>query len=117
GRIACPYQLTRTAVPMVTYHMVPDSPDAMVICVSRSRIVVDQADVAKVASDLNRLQLVPSPHIFACPVDFGPTFALFFDYPDGSRLLVEVHASGCRFATNGRITGSSDARLLKLLHR
>jgi hypothetical protein len=88
-----------------------------VICVSQTRTVVGQTEAARVGDELNRLKPVGNPLIFACPVDLGPTFALFFDDPDGSRLLVEVDSSGCRFATNGRITGLADTRLLRSLHR
>jgi len=101
----------------VTRFMVPPTPGALVICVSGTRTVVDPAQVAEIAGRLNQLKRLRSPHIFACPADFGPTFALFFDYSDGTRLLVEVDSSGCRFATNGRRTGVADTRLLRELHR
>lgn len=44
-----------------------------------------------------------------------PTFALFFDYPDGDRVLVLVSASGCRFATNGQLSAHTDPKLLRTL--
>jgi hypothetical protein len=112
-----PDRLPRHAVPGVGHQMVPGAPGALVICVSGTRTVVDQTGLAPIADRLNHLKRVGNPHIFACPLDLGPTFALFFDYPDGSRLLVEVDSSGCRFATNGRITGVADTRLLRSLHR
>jgi len=102
-------------MPGVGAHLVPPTPDGLVICVSGSRTVVAEPHVARIARQLNRLERVPSPHIFACPADFGPTFALYFDYPQGRPLLVTVDASGCRFATNGRITSWSNERLLRLL--
>jgi hypothetical protein len=49
------------------------------------------------------------------PCHFSPTFALFFDYPDDDRLLVLVSASGCRFATNGRLSAHTDPKLLRTL--
>ena len=53
--------------------------------------------------------------VYACPADVGPTYALFFDYPDGDRLLVLVSASGCRFATNGQLSAHTDPKLLRTL--
>jgi hypothetical protein len=97
--------------------MVPGAPGALVICVSGTRTVVDQTRLTPIVDRLNHLKAVGNPHVFACPLDLGPTYALFFDYPGGSRLLVEVDSSGCRFATNGRITGFADTRLLRALHR
>jgi hypothetical protein len=97
--------------------MVPGTPGALVICVSGTRAVVDQDGLAPIVDALNHLKRVGNPHVFACPVDLGPTFALFFDYSDGGRLLVTVDSSGCRFASNGRITGFAGARLLRSLHR
>ena len=112
-----PDRLPRHAVPGVAHQMIPGTPGALVICVSGTRTVLDRSQVVPIAERLNHLKRVGNPHIFACPVDLGPTFALFFDYPDGSRLLVEVDSSGCRFATNGRTTGFADTRLLRTLHR
>jgi hypothetical protein len=112
-----PDRLPRHAVPGVGHQMVPGAPGALVICVSERRAVVDQDGLGPIVDGLNHLKRVGNPHVFACPVDLGPTFALFFDYPDGSRLLIEVDSSGCRFATNGRITVFADARLLRALHR
>ena len=64
---------------------------------------------------LNALDHVQPGPVYACPADFGPTFALFFDYPDGGRLLVLVSASGCRFATNGQLSAHTDPKLLRTL--
>jgi hypothetical protein len=114
---ALPDRLPRHAMPGVAYQMVPGTPGALVICVSGTRTVLDRSQLVPIAERLNHLKRVGNPHIFACPVDLGPTFALFFDYPDGSRLLVEVDSSGCRFASNGRITGFADTPLLRSLHR
>jgi hypothetical protein len=114
---ALPDRLPRHGVPGVAHQMVPGTPGALVICVSGTRTVLDRSQLVPIAERLNHLKRVGNPHIFACPVDLGPTFALFFDYPDGSRLLVDVDSSGCRFATNGRITGFADTRLLRTLHR
>jgi hypothetical protein len=105
-----PDRLPRHAVPGVGHQIVPDTPVALVICVGGDRTVVDQSQVARIADRLNHLRRVGNPHIFACPPDLGPTFALFFAYADGSRLLVTVDSGGCRFATNGRITGVADTR-------
>jgi len=114
---ALPDRLPRHAVPGVGHQMVPGTPGALVICVAGTRTVVDDAQIPGITQQLNHLKPVGNPNIFACPVDLGPTFALYFDYADGSRLLVEVDSSGCRFATNGRITGFADTRLLRSLHR
>jgi hypothetical protein len=43
------------------------------------------------------------------------SFALFFDYPNGDRLLVLVSTSGCRFATNGKLSAHTGPKLLKTL--
>ena len=42
-------------------------------------------------------------------------YLLRFDYPDGGRLSVVVHLSGCRFATNGRRNVSVTAKIRALL--
>ena len=104
-------------MPGVASVLVPPTPGALVICVTRTRTVVDPQQVPGIVRQLNRLERVKSPHIFACPLDLGPAYALFFDYADGARLLVTVDSSGCRFATNGRITASADTRLLRTIHR
>jgi hypothetical protein len=103
-------------VPGVGSSMVPAVPSALVVCVSLTRTVVDQPEVERIAGRLNLLKRVASPHIFACPLDLGPSYALYFDYAGGSTLLVRVDASGC-FATNGRITAAADTQLLRLLQR
>ena len=110
-----PYPLPRHAMPGVGAVMVPSTPGALVICIGQIRTVVDPQRLPRLVRKLNHLKRVQSPHIFACPVDFGPTYALFFDYADGTRLLVTVDASGCRFATNGRITGFATTSLLQTL--
>ena len=112
-----PDPLPRRAVPGVGSSMVPAVPSALVVCVSRTRTVVDQPEVQRIAGRLNLLKRVGSPHIFACPLDLGSTYALYFDYAGGSTLLVRVDASGCRFAANGRITAAADVQLLRLLQR
>lgn len=53
--------------------------------------------------------------IFACPADDGSMYLLRFEYPDGGRLSVIVHLSGCRFATNGRRNVSVTTKVRTLL--
>ena len=49
------------------------------------------------------------------PYRLRSDLTLFFDYPDGDRLLVLVSASGCRFATNGQLSAHTDPTLLMTL--
>jgi hypothetical protein len=86
-----------------------------VICVGSDRTQIAEPQVDPLVGALNALDHVPPGAVYACPADFGPTFALFFDYPDGDRLLVLVSASGCRFATDGRLSARTDPKLLRTL--
>jgi len=102
-------------MPGVATTLVPGAPTALVICVGRERTQNTGPRVERLVRALNALDHVPPGTVYACPADFGPTFALFFDYPDGDRLLVLVSASGCRFATNGRLSARTDPKLLRTL--
>ena len=110
-----PGRLPRHAIPGVATRLVPGTPTALVICVASERTQITGPQVERLVRALNALDHVPPGTFYACPADFGPTFALFFDYPDDDRLLVLVSASGCRFATNGQLSAHTDPRLLRTL--
>ena len=82
-----PVRLPREAVPGVRFDMVPATPHVLVICVSGTQTVVVPPQLTRIVHALNHLDRVPPGTAYACPADLGPLFALFFDYPDGSRLL------------------------------
>jgi len=102
-------------VPGVATRLVPGAPTALVICLASERTQINGPQVDLLVRALNALDHVPPGTVYACPADFGPTFALFFDYPNGDRLLVMVSASGCRFATNGQLSAHTDPNLLRTL--
>jgi hypothetical protein len=110
-----PGRLPRHAIPRVVTRLVPGAPTALVICLASERTQITGPKVEGLVRALNALNHVPPGTVYACPADFGPTFALFFDYPDGDRLLVLVSASGCRFATNGQLSAHTDPKLLRML--
>jgi hypothetical protein len=110
-----PGRLPRHAIPRVVTRLVPGAPTALVICLASQRTQITGPKVEGLVRALNPLNHVPPGTVYACPADFGPTFALFFDYPDGDRLLVLVSASGCRFATNGQLSAHTDPKLLRML--
>ena len=110
-----PGRLPRHAIPGVATRLVPGTPTALVVCVASKRTQITGLQFERLVRALNALDHVPPGTAYACPADFGPTFALFFDYPDGGRLLVLVSASGCRFATNGQLSAHTDPKLLKTL--
>ena len=110
-----PGRLPPHAIPGVATRLVPGAPTALVICLSSERTQIAGPKVERLVRALNALDHVPPGTVYACPADFGPTFALFFDYPDSDRLLVLVSASGCRFATNGQLSAYTDPKLLKTL--
>lgn len=110
-----PARLPRHAIPGVATKLVPGAPNAVVICLASERTQITGPQVERLVRALNALDHVPPGTVYACPADFGPTFALFFDYPDGDRLLVLVSASGCRFATNGQLSARTDPKLLRTL--
>jgi hypothetical protein len=82
-----PGRLPRHAIPGVATRLVPGVPTALVICVASERTQITGPQVERLVRALNALDHVPPGTVYACPADFGPTFALFFDYPDGDRLL------------------------------
>jgi len=110
-----PGRLPRHAVPGVATRLVPGAPTALVTCLASERTQINAPRVERLVRALNALDHVPKGTVYACPADFGPTFALFFDYPNGDRLLVVVSASGCRFATNGQLSARTDPNLLRTL--
>ena len=110
-----PARLPRHAIPGVATRLVPGAPTALVICVASERTQITGPQVERLVRALDALDHVPPGTVYHCPADFGPTFALFFDYPDNDRLLVLVSASGCRFATNGQLSAHSDPKLLRTL--
>jgi hypothetical protein len=110
-----PGRLPRHAIPGVATQLVPGAPTALVICLASERTQITGPQVDRLVRALNALNHVPPGTVYHCPADFGPTFALFFDYHDGDRLLVMVSASGCRFATNGQLSAHTDPKLLRTL--
>ena len=67
-------------------------------------------------SELRRLQRIlndlrPTRTGVFCPIDFGDRDLLVFAYPSHDRVEVSVRLSGCRFATNGRRTVSTNDRV------
>jgi hypothetical protein len=114
---ACPKEVlgrpSGSGIPGRSDTLVPDTPSVLVLCGPGSRAVVaDQGQVLRLASALNGLRHVPRGTAYACPADFGPTYGLFFDYSNGDVLLVTVSASGCRFASNGRLSAVLDDAIL-----
>ena len=70
------------------------------------------------ADELNGLKEVRRGESFACPLDFGPTYGLFFGYANHDVLLVTLSASGCRFASNGHVTAQlDDSPIVKRIQR
>ena len=110
-----PGRLPRHAIPGVVTRVVPGAPTALVICLASERRQITGPQVERLVRALNALDHVPPGTVYACPADFGPTYALFFDYPDVDRLLVLVSASGCRFTTNGQLSAHTDPKLLRTL--
>jgi hypothetical protein len=73
-----------------------------VLCGPGARVEITAApEVGRFADALNRLKRVPAGEVFGCPLDYGPTYGLYFNYENGDVLLVTVDASGCRLASNG----------------
>jgi hypothetical protein len=67
---------------------------------------------------VRRLDSLPvAAGTYACPNDDGRQVVAHFAYPDGHRLTVAIGLSGCRFATNGRLTGVATHALLRQLRR
>ncbi len=89
-------------------EIVPGNPRVLVLCGPGARVVVTDERVHAIADALNHLKRVPPGAVYACPIDLGPTYGLFFDYTNGDVLLVTVEASGCRFASNGRSSAMTD---------
>ena len=93
--------------------IVPGTPAALVLCSPLTRTVItDASQVASLADALNGLKRVPPGAVYPCPLDLGPTYGLFFDYPNGDVLLVTADASGCRFASNGHVSAWLTSALL-----
>jgi hypothetical protein len=95
---------------------VPGTPAVLVLCQS-TRAVVQGQRLDLLVHQLNALQRVRKPNIFACPLDLGPIYWLYFDYPDGGIVRATVDAGGCRFASNGRYQAFSTRALLLELRR
>jgi hypothetical protein len=92
---------------------VPDSPVSLLVCLAgRRAAVTDEKTVVWFSDALNGLKQVPPGEIFNCPADFGPTYGLFFGYQNHGVLLVTVDPSGCRFASNGHVTGQLGTSLI-----
>jgi hypothetical protein len=85
-------------------HMVPPAPSALVLCGGQSRVVVEGHPMERLVSILNHLKPLPKGAILDCAADLGPSFYLFFNYPNGEVLRVTVASTGCRLTENGRLT-------------
>jgi len=111
-------RLHRNDVPGMHGHLVPGKPNVLVECLTSRRVLIDDPKVvAQIVDQLNALKLVKPGAVYSCPADFGPTFGLFFNYPNGDVLLVTVDASGCRFASNGqRSAFTTDALQRRIEH-
>jgi hypothetical protein len=106
-------RLQHNAVGGTRHALVPGTtPTVLVLCGVGPRVVVRGWRVVRLVRQLNGLKHVPNGVAFACPLDMGPTFALYFDYANGDVLLVTVDASGCRFAANGRLSSWADDHVL-----
>ncbi|MDX6480128.1 MAG: hypothetical protein QOG85_638 [Gaiellaceae bacterium] len=75
----------------------------------RHRLIKNYTTVTSLTNAFNRLQ--PPPRGIFCVKDDGSEMALFFAYAGGTHERVIVKLSGCRFATNGRSTRSTTAKL------
>jgi hypothetical protein len=118
-----PEHLSPKGISDLRRTLVPPGPSGAVICryppVSAhprrpSVATVSGSSLAELVRSLDALRAMPRG-LFACPLDDGSMYLLRFDYPDGGRLSVTVHLSGCRFATNGRRNVSVTATVRTLL--
>jgi hypothetical protein len=114
-----PERLSSKGISGLRRTLVPLGPSRAVICryppISAdprrpSVATVNGASLAALVTSLDALRPMPRG-LFACPIDDGSMYLLRFDYPDGGRLSVIVHLSGCRFATNGRRNVSITAKV------
>jgi hypothetical protein len=95
--------LRRNDVPGIDHRLIPGHPNVLVDCLPSRRVVIGDSEVvAEIVHGLNALRLGKPGAVYSCPADFGPTYGLFFNYPNGDVLFVTVDASGCRFASNGQ---------------
>jgi len=95
--------LRRNDVPGTDHRLIPGQPNVLVDCLPARRVVIGDGEVvARIVHGLNALKLGKPGAVYNCPADFGPTYGLFFNYPNGDVLFVTVDASGCRFASNGQ---------------
>jgi len=106
--VTCPRDLRwpvrRNEVPGMTHVLVPGAPTGLVLCGPKARVgITGPGEVQTIVATLDALRRVPPGVVYACPIDVGPIYGFFFNYPGGEVLLVTVHASGCRQATNGRV--------------
>jgi len=118
-----PERLSPKGISGLRRTLVPPGASGAVICryppVSahprRPRVAtVMGSSLAELVRSLDALRPMPRG-LFACPFDDGSMYLLRFAYPDGGRLPVVVHLSGCRFATNGRRDVSVTAKVRALL--
>ena len=111
-------RVRRHAVVGEAHSIVPGTPVALVLCGPGARVEIATAlEVSRFADALNKLKRVPAGEVFSCPLDFGPTYGLYFNYENGDVLLVTVDASGCRMASNGRSSGWVSHAMLNSIKR
>jgi hypothetical protein len=96
--------------------LVPGEPTVLVIC-QASRAVVDGQRLDQLVRHLNALKRAPAKGLYACPLNLGPVYWLFFDYPEMGTVQVTVEAGGCRFASNGRYQAWTSRTVLLELGR
>ncbi len=103
--------------------MVPDDPRELLACryhgfnqpqPSGSLASSASFDPTETARELNGARPEPARPV-NCPADFGETISLIFRYTGESHLVVAIHTSGCRTATNGdRAVFAPSATLTRL---
>ena len=118
-----PERLSPKGISGLRRTLEPPGPSGAVICryppmsahPRRPRVAtVSGSGLAELVRSLDAPRPMPRGS-FACPLDDGYMYLLRFDYPDGGRLSVIVHLSGCRFATNGRRNVSVTGKVRTLL--
>ena len=103
----CPLNLTakllgKNDVPGITHSIVPGHPQSLVICGPSKRVVIPvESFEQQIVDEVNGLKLAPLG-VFTCPMydQRLREFGLFFNYPNGDVLLVQVGGT-CNTVSNG----------------
>jgi hypothetical protein len=105
AKLVQPHQIAGTDTAMV-----PGTPTALLACryhgLNQPEPLGSLAKSASfppgpIATALNSQPAVPPGTRSSCPDDFGDNIFLIFAYADGSRLVILVGTSGCRYTLNG----------------